>query len=72
MGRSGSIPTTFVINKDMKLVKMYIGQVQGDFENDIKSSLNRKEKVSEEKIEKALNKIRVAYSRTAEISSWSV
>ena len=32
-----SIPTTFVIDKDMKVVKMYIGaRSRGDFEKDIK------------------------------------
>ena len=35
-----SIPTTFVIDKDMKVVKMYIGaRSRGDFENDIKKLL---------------------------------
>lgn len=35
-----SIPTTFVIDKDMKIVKMYIGaRSKGDFENDIKELL---------------------------------
>ena len=35
-----SIPTTFVIDKDMKIVKMYIGaRSREDFENDIKALL---------------------------------
>ena len=35
-----SIPTTFVIDKDMKVVKMYIGaRSKGDFEKDIKELL---------------------------------
>ena len=35
-----SIPTTFVIDKDMKVVKMYIGaRSKEDFENDIKNLL---------------------------------
>lgn len=35
-----SIPTTFMIDKDMKVVKMYIGaRSRGDFEKDIKELL---------------------------------